>query len=83
MLDKPKKGGTEGGHVDPPEIFAPSPVGTDRSRKMMQVAPTDAPKSSFWSQNRLRNMFGHLARNLAPGRGGFEPTTARNREPRP
>ena len=23
MLDKPKKGGTEGGHVDPPEIFAP------------------------------------------------------------
>ena len=45
LLDKPKKGGTEGGHVDPPEIFAPSPVGTDRSRKMMQVAPTDAPKS--------------------------------------
>ena len=45
MLDKPKKGGTEGGHVDPPEIFAPSPVGADRFRKMMQVAPTDAPKS--------------------------------------
>ena len=23
----------------------PRPVGTDRSRKMMQIAPTDAPKS--------------------------------------
>ena len=23
----------------------PGPVGTDRSRKMMQIAPTDAPKS--------------------------------------
>ena len=47
-------------------ILAPGPVGTDRSRKMMQIAPTDAPKSCFWSQNRLRNIFGHLGGNLAP-----------------
>ena len=39
--------------------------GTDRFRKMMQIAPTDAPKSGFWCQNRLRNMFGHFGRNLA------------------
>ena len=42
MLDKPKKGGTEGGHVDPQKYL---PLGKDRFRKMMQVAPTDAPKS--------------------------------------
>ena len=47
-------------------ILAPGPVGTDRSRKMMQIAPTDAPKSCFWSQNRLRNISGHLGGNLAP-----------------
>ena len=47
-----------------------TPGGTDRSRKMMQIAPTDAPKSSFWNQIRLRNMFGHLGRNLAPGGAG-------------
>ena len=42
----------------------------DRSRKTMPIAPTDAPRSFFWSQNRLRNMFGHLGRNLAPGGEG-------------
>ena len=41
-------------------------VGTDRSRKMMQIAPTDASNPYFWSQNGLRNMFGHLGGNLAP-----------------
>ena len=30
------------GHPGP---HPPGPVGTDRSRKMMQIAPTDAPKS--------------------------------------
>ena len=45
----------------------------DRSRKTMPIAPTDAPRSFFWSQNRLRNMFGHLGRNLAPGEGDSNP----------
>ena len=43
---------------------------TDRSRKMMQIAPADAPKSFFWSQNRPRNIRGHLGRIWAPGQGG-------------
>ena len=48
------------------QVNPPGPIGTDRSRKMMQIAPTDAPKSWFGNQNRLRNIFGHLGGNLAP-----------------
>ena len=36
----------------------------------MQIAPTDAPKSFFWSQNRPRNIRGHLCQIWAPGQGG-------------
>ena len=37
----------------------------------MSIAPTDAPRSSFWSPNRPRNIFGHLGRIWATELVGF------------
>ena len=62
--------GLGGGDGPEPDWGVNPPGLTDRSRKMMQIAPADAPKSFFWSQNRPRNIRGHLGRIWAPGQGG-------------
>ena len=45
-------------------VDTPGPLSTDRSRKMMSIAPRDEPRSLFWSQNRPDNIWDMISTNL-------------------
>ena len=49
----------------------PGPIGTDPARKTGSIAPKDAPRSLFWSQNRSNNIRDMIWANLPQKREQF------------